>query len=204
MKCKAIISFCLQNKKVISYLHIKIISFIINTATDFITSYNLRFSYMKLKEIKYIGEKNPAYEYHQTAGRFRPIGNGLMCHLCRVIPFINMKNSLYRLIGVQIGDNVVIAAYVTIDPFFPKLIRIDDNVIIGVGATILAHEYFQEGLRKGKVHIKQRALIGAGSLIRAGVTVGEHAVVAAKSFVNQDVPDYTMVGGVPAKIIKKL
>ena len=159
---------------------------------------------MDLEKIKYEGIKNPAYEHHKTAGRIRPIANGFICHLCRGIPFIKMKNSLYRLIGVQIGKNVVIAAYVTIDPFFPQLITIDDNVIIGVGATILSHEYCQDGLRKGKVHIKQRALIGAGSLIRAGVTVGEHAIVAAKSFVNKDVPDYTMVGGVPAKIIKNI
>ena len=58
-------------------------------------------------------------------------------------------------------------------------------------------------MKKGKVLIKKRALIGAGSLIRCGVTVGEHAIVGAKSFVNKDVPDFTIVGGVPAKIIKK-
>lgn len=46
-------------------------------------------------------------------------------------------------------------------------------------------------------------LIGAGSFIRCGIIVGEHAVVGAKSFVNKDVPDFTTVGGVPAKIIKE-
>jgi len=39
------------------------------------------------------------------------------------------------MIGVKIGKNVVIAAYTIIDPFFPELITIDDNVIIGVGTT---------------------------------------------------------------------
>lgn len=158
---------------------------------------------MEYEEIPYTGTVNPVYDYPKHVGRIRLFFNSLVCHICRVIPFIEIKNSLYRMIGVKIGKNVVIAAYVIIDPFFPELITIEDNVIVGVGATILAHEYTQEKLRKGRVHIKKRALIGAGSLIRCGITVGEHAVVGAKSFVNKDVPGFTTVGGVPAKITKK-
>jgi len=158
---------------------------------------------MQYEEIAYTGIANPVYDYPKHVGRIRLFFNSFICHICRVIPFIEMKNSLYRMIGVKIGKNVVIAAYTIIDPFFPELITIEDNVIIGVGATILAHEYTQEKLRKAKVHIKKRALIGAGSLIRCGVIVGEHAIVGAKSFVNIDVADFTTVGGVPAKIINK-
>ncbi len=158
---------------------------------------------MDFKEIAYTGKKNPAYDYFQSNGKFRTILNGFICHICRITPSIRIKNALYRLIGVKIGKNVVIAAYVVIDPYFPELIIIEDNVIIGVNATILAHEYSQDKLRKGKVLIKKRALIGAGSLVRCGVTIGEHAVVAAKSLVNKDVEDNSIVGGVPAKEIKK-
>lgn len=103
------------------------------------------------------------------------------------------------MIGVKIGKNVVIAPYVQIDPFFPELITIDDNVIIGWGASIFTHEFTQDKIRKGKVHIKKRAVIGGYSLIRSGVTIGEKAVVAAKSFVNKDVQDHESVGGIPAK-----
>ncbi len=158
---------------------------------------------MDIEEIPYTGNANPVYDYPKHVGRIRLFFNSLVCHICRIIPFIEIKNSLYRMIGVKIGKNVVIAAYTIIDPFFPELIAIEDNVIIGVGTTVLAHEYSQKNLMKGKVHIKKRALIGAGSLIRCGITVGEHAVVGAKSFVNKDVPDFTTVGGVPAKIIKE-
>ena len=158
---------------------------------------------MEYEEIPYTGTANPVYDSPKHVGRIRLFFNSLVCHMCRVIPFIEIKNSLYRMIGVKIGKNVVIAAYTIIDPFFPELITIEDNVIVGVGATILAHEYTQEKLRKGRVHIKKRALIGAGSLIRCGITVGEHAVVGAKSFVNKDVPDFTTVGGVPAKVYRK-
>jgi len=155
---------------------------------------------MEYEEILYTGTANPVFDYPKHVGRVRLFFNSFVCHICRVVPFIGIKNSLYRMIGVKIGKNVVIAAYTVIDPFFPELIAIDDNVIVGVGAIILAHEYTQEKLRKGRVHIKKRALIGAGSLIRCGITVGEHSIVGAKSFVNKDVPDFTTVGGVPAKI----
>jgi acetyltransferase-like isoleucine patch superfamily enzyme len=158
---------------------------------------------MEYEEIPYAGTANPVYDYPKHVGRIRLFFNAIVCHICRVIPFIEIKNSLYRMIGVKIGKNVVIAAYTIIDPFFPELITLEDNVIVGVGATIVAHEYTQEKLRKGKVLIKKRALIGGGSFIRCGITVGEHAVVGAKSFVNKDVPDFTTVAGIPARIIKK-
>jgi acetyltransferase-like isoleucine patch superfamily enzyme len=104
---------------------------------------------------------------------------------------------------VKIGKQVVIAAYVIIDPYFPELITIEDNVIIGVGATILTNEYSQHGLRKAPVHIKKRALIGGNSLIRSGVPIGEHAVIAAQSIVNKDIPDHITVGGIPAKKLQQ-
>jgi acetyltransferase-like isoleucine patch superfamily enzyme len=159
---------------------------------------------MEYEEIPYTGTANPVFDYPKHVGRIRLFFNSFICHIVRLIPFIKIKNSLYRMIGVKIGKNVVIAAYVVIDPFFPELITIEDNVIIGVGATILSHEYSQEKLRKGKVIIKKRALIGAGSLVRCGITIGNHAVIGAQSFVNKDIPDNAIAGGVPVKIkIKK-
>jgi acetyltransferase-like isoleucine patch superfamily enzyme len=52
--------------------------------------------------------------------------------------------------------------------------------------------------------IKRKAWIGVGATILPGVTVGENAVVAAGAVVSKDVPDNTIVGGVPAKVIKQL
>jgi acetyltransferase-like isoleucine patch superfamily enzyme len=113
-----------------------------------------------------------------------------------------MKNSLYRLIGVKIGKNVVIAPYVQIDPFFPELITLEDNVIIGWGAQLFTHEFTQNKIRKGKIHIKKRALIGGFSIIRSGVIIGENVVVSVNSFVTKDIKDNETVGGNPAKKIK--
>jgi acetyltransferase-like isoleucine patch superfamily enzyme len=46
--------------------------------------------------------------------------------------------------------------------------------------------------------------IGVGAVILPGVTVGRNAVVAANSVVNRDVAELTVVGGVPAKFIRKI
>ena len=52
--------------------------------------------------------------------------------------------------------------------------------------------------------IKNNVWIGMNVIILKGVTIGEGAIVAAGSVVTKDVPDWTLVGGNPAKIIKNL
>lgn len=54
----------------------------------------------------------------------------------------------------------------------------------------------------GDIIIKQGAWLGTGSTILAGVTVGQGAIVAANAVVTKDVPDYAVVAGNPAKIVK--
>ncbi len=56
----------------------------------------------------------------------------------------------------------------------------------------------------GKVLVKKNAWLGMGCTICPGVTIGKYAVVAAGAVVTKDVPDYAVVGGVPAKVIKML
>ena len=54
----------------------------------------------------------------------------------------------------------------------------------------------------GKVTVKKNAWIGMNVTICPGVTIGEYAVVGAGAVVTKDVPDYAVVGGVPAKVIR--
>ena len=56
----------------------------------------------------------------------------------------------------------------------------------------------------GKVTVKQNAWIGMNVTICPGVTIGKYAVVRAGAMVTKDVPDYAVVAGVPAKVIKML
>ena len=56
----------------------------------------------------------------------------------------------------------------------------------------------------GAIHIGKNVWLGAHATILPGVAIGEGAVVAAGAVVTKDVPDHTVVGGVPAKVIKYL
>ena len=55
---------------------------------------------------------------------------------------------------------------------------------------------------KGEVRIGEGCWIGIGAVILPGVTIGRNAVVAANAVVTQDVPDFVVAGGIPAKVLK--
>lgn len=59
-----------------------------------------------------------------------------------------------------------------------------------------------EALCKGPIVVKDDVWIGTNALILSGVTIGQGSVIAAGAVVVSDVPPYSIVGGVPAKVIK--
>ena len=86
-------------------------------------------------------------------------------------------------------------------------IDIGDGVLIGHGVVLatLNHDpdpAKRQQLHPGRITIEKGVWIGANAVVTAGVTIGENAIVAAGAVVNKDVPANTVVGGVPAKVIK--
>lgn len=88
-------------------------------------------------------------------------------------------------------------------------ITIEDDVLIGPRVNLITENHPVDPTKrkfldlKGIV-IKQNAWIGAGATILPGVTVGENSIVAAGAVVNKNVPPNTIVGGIPAKILKTI
>jgi acetyltransferase-like isoleucine patch superfamily enzyme len=107
----------------------------------------------------------------------------------------------------KIGKNV----FINFDCVFLDLggITIEDNVLIAPKVSLLTEGHptsieDRHSLIPKSIHIKKNAWIGANATILQGVTIGENAVVAAGSVVSKDVPDNTIVGGIPAKILKTI
>ncbi|WP_380676700.1 acyltransferase [Salinigranum sp. GCM10025319] len=123
--------------------------------------------------------------------------------VARMSPSLRLKTHLFRALGMRVGSGVAWGLESTPDVFWPELITIEDDAIVGYDATLLCHEFLQEEYRTGEVHVGERAMIGAGAVVLPGVRIGAGAQVAANSLVDDDVPAGTTVAGVPATPVSR-
>jgi acetyltransferase-like isoleucine patch superfamily enzyme len=107
----------------------------------------------------------------------------------------------------KIGKNV----FINFDCVFLDLggITIEDGVLIAPKVSLLSEGHplspqSRHSLTVAPIHIRQNAWIGANATIMQGVTIGKNAVVAAGAVVTQDVPDNTVAGGTPARVIRSI
>ena len=122
-----------------------------------------------------------------------------------VLPVFNCDNGQ----NIHVGDNFLANYNVTILDI--REVRIGDNVMIGPNTliTTVGHPLNPMGRRKhlGKatpVTIGNDVWIGGNVTILPGVNIGNNVVIAAGAVVTKDVPDNSLIGGIPAKVIKEL
>jgi acetyltransferase-like isoleucine patch superfamily enzyme len=120
---------------------------------------------------------------------------------------------LYRLMGISIARNVFIGLDCMLDSSYPELIRIEDDVVLSFRVMAIAHDDAKgldqtssrrDDMTVAEVVFARGCYVGAGAILLPGVTVGEEAVVAAGAVVTRDVPPRSVVGGVPARVLKKI
>lgn len=146
------------------------------------------------------GRANSLRHWPDARHPLRIVINYLAIVLARHSPSLRVKNWLLRRIGVSVGAGVSWGLESTPDVFWPELVTVQDDAIIGYDATLLCHEFLQEEYRTGPVKVGERAMIGAGAVVLPGVEIGADASVAANSLVIEDVPPGATAVGVPAEI----
>ena len=128
------------------------------------------------------------------------------------------KGSRLEAIG-EISNNpkIIIGDGTSIHLYFhcgaAESVIIGKNVLIAGRVYISDHDHefdhptlppCESGLITSPVIIEDEVWIGEGAVILKGVTIGKRAVIGANAVVTKDVAPYTVVGGVPAKLIKKI
>ena len=113
---------------------------------------------------------------------------------------------------ITIGEGTAIQFYFHCGA--AKCVTIGENVLISGRVYITDHDHVFDDhqlparkcheLKSAPVVIGDGAWLGEGCVILKGVTVGERAVVGANAVVTKDVPPFTVAGGVPAQVIRKI
>ena len=130
--------------------------------------------------------------------RFCKIRNTKIGSYTYVSPNCSMNNTFIGSFcsiatGVKSGYGKHPINFVSTSPLFYSLKN-------ALGTSFSSDNHFEE---YEPVKIGNDVWIGADAMILDGVTIGDGAIVAAKSLVNKDVEPYAIVGGIPAKLIKK-
>jgi acetyltransferase-like isoleucine patch superfamily enzyme len=174
---------------------------------------------IKMLEPEEINEREimEYYGYKGFTGKMkhyvRFIAHWALQKLAKASPHPGLTAYLQRLRGVRIGKHVYIGPDTQIDDLYPELISIEDYSSIGMRCMIFAHSNPTCSIDiKANYHprevkpttIKRGAWIAPGSIILAGVTVGENSIVGAGSVVIRDVAPCTVVMGSPAKAVMKI
>jgi len=123
---------------------------------------------------------------------------------------VSIYNSALVFGDVRVGAGTWIGPYVLLDGSGGPL-RIGATCSISAGVHIYTHDTVAWALSGGvakanqaRVSIGDRCYLGSQSIIAAGIEIGSCCVVASNSFVNLSVPDYTIVGGSPARPLGKV
>lgn len=149
-----------------------------------------------------VKNSNSLWQIYKTVSFFKVMKNFIIITIARFMPFLSVKNWLYRtFLKMKVGKETAFALMVMPDTMFPEKITVGDNTIIGYNTTILAHEYLIKEYRIGEVKIGNNVLIGANTTILPGVEIGDNAIISAASLVHKNVKPNTFVGGNPMQLI---
>jgi len=134
---------------------------------------------------------------------WRVMVNYVLVWVARIAPSLRVRSWALRRLGATVGPGVSWGLEATPDVFWPELITLEADCIVGYDAVLLCHEFLQDEYRTGEVVVGERAMVGAKTVVLPGVRIGAEAQVAANSLVTEDVPPGATVAGVPATTVDR-
>jgi acetyltransferase-like isoleucine patch superfamily enzyme len=151
------------------------------------------------------------YAFNHVVNRIPMVGLRLRAYAALGVAFDDRASAMIAL-GVRMwaGRNLAMGPRATINQecYIDARggVRIDADASISREVCVLTAAHDLEDPRFGAparpVHIEHHAWLGARAMVLPGVRIGEGAVVAAGAVVTRDVEPYTVVAGVPAKVIR--
>ncbi len=145
---------------------------------------------------------------HATPGGIH-IGPGTIVMHGAVLHVYNFRGMPQS--GIRIGRDSLIGEYCVIRG--QGGVTIGDRVYTSPFTQLIAvnhvfddpnRPFVEQGITAEGIVVEDDVWLGAGAIITDGVRIGRGAVVAAGAVVTKDVPPYTVVGGVPARVIKEI
>ncbi len=145
-------------------------------------------------------------------GSFRFLWNALLGYAAYYFFFpLWLPAWLNKLRGVRISSarKVYIAPNVLIDSIYPEAVTIEDEVYLTRGVKVIAHfnptnpiaEIIGVNSDVRPVKIGYGTFVGVNAILLPGVTLGKCCIVGAGAVVTKSAPDYSILGGNPAKVI---
>lgn len=137
----------------------------------------------------------------------------LLTSLAKGMPGHPIRRQLFRMAGYNIGKYAFIGQdLIIVDEVVDKgKVTIGDRVAIAPRVTLVvsskpnwSHITPYVTILRGSITIDDDAWLGAGCIVLPNVHIGKGAVIAAGAVVTKNVPDYTVVAGVPARLLKRL
>lgn len=133
--------------------------------------------------------------------------------ICWMFP--KLRPMIWRWCGAKVGKNVSIGWEVFLDVMYAKYLTIEDDVWLANRSLVFCHRRVMDDYHIGErykelpqkprpVVIKKGACISIGTTVMPGVTIGEGAVTGTGALITKDVPAWSIVAGVPAKVMKML
>lgn len=129
---------------------------------------------------------------------------------------VGARCEIHPSVSFREGQNIVIGERIRIQPFSCLWASPNARIVVGDGSGlgpgtmifssnhqyVPGQPYIDQPYNERDVIIGRNVWVGARCVILPGVHIGDNAVIAAGSVVNKDVAEATLVGGVPAKLLK--